>query len=231
MVIVEPVLNTDNLTKLRNNVLSKLGYDDNFAENSDVKCLVDKSIQTLTGDIEAKGVYRFVPAAGVKKNEIAFENGSINSHMFARLVDRCGGKKFIVFMIATAGEEWKKNLTPGDSIYLQMVFDTLGSELAEVVADMVEERWREEADQRGLMASWRFSPGYCDWDLKEQNVIFKMLDADKIGVKLSPHYVMTPSKSVSAIAVMADNVPVLAPCSFCAKDCIWRRLPQNQPTP
>lgn len=77
------------------------------------------------------------------------------------------------------------------------------------------------------IAGYRFSPGYCDWGLEEQALIFKVLDASSIGVSLSPHFVMSPAKSVSAIAAVADEVPFPAPRAFCRRDCPHRRLERS----
>jgi hypothetical protein len=60
-------------------------------------------------------------------------------------------------------------------------------------------------------------------------VIFKALDAGLIDVHLTPQFVIVPSKSISAIAVAAEEVPISSPCVFCAKeDCSWRRLPEDK---
>lgn len=75
----------------------------------------------------------------------------------------------------------------------------------------------------------RVSPGYCDWALEGQGVIFEALDARPIGITLSSSFVMTPLKSLSSVAVVARRVPVLASCAFCGKEnCEWRRLPDAQ---
>jgi len=52
----------------------------------------------------------------------------------------------------------------------------------------------------------RFSPGYGDLDLKSQQLIFNILGCQtKIGVSLNASYLMSPSKSVSAIIALKDE--------------------------
>ncbi|MEA3470706.1 MAG: hypothetical protein U9R24_03210, partial [Thermodesulfobacteriota bacterium] len=102
-----------------------------------------------------------------------------------------------------------------------------GSECIEMAADMLEAEWKKEVESRGFAYSLRFSPGYCDWALEGQEVIFNALDAGRIGVRLAPYSVMIPGKSISAVALMAEEVPVVTPCVFCPKrDCPWRRMPK-----
>ena len=46
----------------------------------------------------------------------------------------------------------------------------------------------------------RFSPGYGDFDIGFQKEIFKLLNCPKnIGLSLCDSFIMSPSKSVSAI--------------------------------
>ena len=47
-----------------------------------------------------------------------------------------------------------------------------------------------EAAREGLKTSCRASPGYGDWDVREQAAIFKLLPAERIGVRLSETFMM-----------------------------------------
>lgn len=112
------------------------------------------------------------------------------------------------------------------STHRQLVFDAVESELTEMLADAVEESWRKSADTSNLQYSFRFSPGYCDMDLKQQDIIFNALNAARIGVSLTPFFIMSPGKSISSMAIIAREVPVQTACVFCPKSsCPWRRSP------
>jgi hypothetical protein len=54
-------------------------------------------------------------------------------------------------------------------------------------------------------------------------VIFKALDARRIGVSLTPHFAMTPAKTVSGAVVLAKSIVHDMPRVFCDKDCPHRR--------
>jgi hypothetical protein len=45
----------------------------------------------------------------------------------------------------------------------------------------------------------RYSPGYCDWPIEQQESLFQVVDGGQIGVSLSRHFLMRPSKSISGI--------------------------------
>ena len=148
----------------------------------------------------------------------------IRSALFTRLVTMCEGNRSIVFMMVTLGEELERTCGPEEPVHRQLVFDVVGSELAEMVADALETEWRNHLGGSGLQCSERFSPGYCDWALEGQAVIAAALDTEQVGIRLNSRFVMIPRKSVSAVAAVAKEVPVPAPCVFCPReDCSSRR--------
>lgn len=62
----------------------------------------------------------------------------------------------------------------------------------------------------GKQLKWRFSPGYGDWSLKEQRILFPVLDcAHTIGLTLTESCMMAPIKSVTAVIAITE---------VCAKD-------------
>ncbi len=228
MVLFKPELRTEIIPALRRNVISGLGYPGADEPDRNILKTIDRLLPEIIESARPRAAYVSTPIISSDKSGILTEFGVIRSHMFYSLSSHCSGDRAVVFMIVTAGEEWKEVLTSGDSVYMQFLSDTIGSEMAELLADMVEERLRKENENKGLKMSMRFSPGYCDWDLKGQEIIFRALDAERIGVRLTSHSVMMPEKTISAVALTAEAMPAAAPCVFCAKDCDFRRLPYSQ---
>ena len=79
----------------------------------------------------------------------------------------------------------------------------------------------------GFVISRRFSPGYCDWDVSQQKMIFEAVNADSIGVHLTDECLMIPKKSISGIIGIGHSEGGLEdynPCTTCDKrDCLERR--------
>ncbi len=226
-MIITPGLDHDFIERLRDNTLSKLGYGNAYKViPPEIGKTLDEATIVAEKIARPKGMYRILPILGTGKDNIQTEAGSIQSTMFSRLAGMCSGNCLIMFMITTLGIEFERACGDDIPVNRQLVFDTVGSECAEMVADMIEADWRNQVGSQGLQYSWRFSPGYCDWGLEGQKVIFKALDAKLINVSLTSYLVMVPSKSISAVALLAKDVPVPAPCVFCTKkNCPWRRLP------
>ena len=54
---------------------------------------------------------------------------------------------------------------------------------------------------------WRFSPGYGDWALEEQKILFSVLGcAHNIGLTLTDSCMMAPVKSVTAVIAIEDVI-------------------------
>jgi hypothetical protein len=210
--------------ELRGKTLEKLGCAGRENADPAILAMLEEALDVAAGAVHPKGAYRILPVLGTGSEGVRTEAGSIRSAMFTRLVEMCRGDPSVVFTMATLGEELERSCGADEPLSRQLVFDTVGSELAEMVADLLESDWRAHVETLGLQYSRRFSPGYCDWALDGQSVIAASLDPERLGVRLTSHFVMIPSKSVSAVAAVAREVPIPAPCVFCTKDdCSWRR--------
>ncbi|MCX6563333.1 MAG: hypothetical protein NTU60_06975 [Candidatus Aminicenantes bacterium] len=78
-----------------------------------------------------------------------------------------------------------------------LVLDAFGTEAIVQTFRQVEQRIVDEALDRDLWPSKRFSPGYKGWPLEEQRFLFSRVDAAAIGVKLNDSCMMIPRKSNS----------------------------------
>lgn len=104
-----------------------------------------------------------------------------------------------------------------------VVFDAVGTERIEALCDAfcADFAQSEHANLRP-----RFSPGYGDLPLSVQKEIFAVLRCEKhIGLTLSDSLLMTPMKSVTAIAGIAETPceEKETKCGACEKkDCAFR---------
>ena len=86
---------------------------------------------------------------------------------------------------------------------------------------------KEEMTSQGYFLRPRFSPGYGDFSILHQKDILGMLDcAKKIGLTMTDSYMMSPTKSVTAIIGIStekERCPISG-CEACGKkDCAYRR--------
>jgi len=173
--------------------------------------LLKGSLAGARGLVAPKGMY--VYAAG---RELP------GSTTFERL-DRMA---FCISTIGLALEEEVARLMKAGELLGAVVLDAIGSVAAEAVAEHMDRTIAAEAAREGLRTSRRASPGYGDWDVCEQASIFKLLPAERIGVRLSETCMMIPRKSVSFAVHVAREPETLRcenSCENCRrKDCLNR---------
>ena len=137
----------------------------------------------------------------------------------------------VAFCICTIGpgiEREVTSLSGGGELLRAVVLDSVGSVAAEATAEVIDKQIQEIAAAEGLKTSCRASPGYGDWDIREQEAIFSLLPGERIGVKLSESFMKIPRKSVS-FAVDISEKPVRMrsenSCRNCSRiDCRFRIL-------
>ena len=85
----------------------------------------------------------------------------------------------------------------------------------------------KQQEKEGWYLRPRFSPGYGDFDIQYQKPLMQMLDCAKtIGLTMTDSFMMTPTKSVTAVIGMSrikERCPIQG-CEICEKkDCEYRR--------
>ena len=104
--------------------------------------------------------------------------------------------------------------------------DVLSSVAVENLAEQVHLEIARSIFDGGWYVGHRYSPGFCDWDLTQQRVLFSLLKSSLLSVQLTDHSMMIPRKSVSAIVGIGQKREEMAisPCGNCKRtDCMARR--------
>ena len=135
----------------------------------------------------------------------------------------------LVLFICTAGEgigQRSQSLLHGDDPAKGYVYDVLGSITVETAMDKIQERLRGELALSGIKISNRYSPGYCDWHVKEQHKLFSFFPENHCGISLNASALMHPIKSVSGVIGIGENVRFNKyHCEMCnSTTCIYRSL-------
>jgi len=212
----------------RRRVLRGIGYSAGSKPSARVSYLTDEHIEKAYQLIEPAYSYIIRDVERVRRSCV-FVEGSImfESVVIARLLEQC--QKVAVFL-ATIGNRLEKRALrlAEDGLVLQSaVLDAIGSVAADKVAEAVQDRIREMARADGLCVSQRFSPGYCDWSIREQKMLFRAMDGASMGVRLTRECLMVPRKSISGIigiGACGNGVENYNPCRTCRKrDCPGRR--------
>ncbi len=88
-----------------------------------------------------------------------------------------------------------------------LLMQAIGTERVESLCDLFCLEMKKQLKREGLAARPRFSPGYGDLPLSLQKEIIQKLDCTKnIGISLNQQLLMTPSKSITAIIGLEENI-------------------------
>ena len=134
-----------------------------------------------------------------------------------------------VLFLCTAGKQisrLSKELLAGHDQLLGYVYDVIGSIGVEMALDIMHGEIEQVMANKGLGTTNRFSPGYCDWDVAEQQNLFSFFPENCCGITLSSSSLMDPVKSVSGIIGTGRGLTKKKhPCELCTfKECFKNRL-------
>jgi len=191
---------------------------------------VDQLHDPVLHCLKPRVIWKILPIRSLESTSVILENGvCLQSRKMARALS---GADRLVCFVATVGEAVDRMIeaamAEGD-IANSYVMDAMGSGAVEYTADTFQHDLVDNIAIGQYEAGLRFSPGYCDWPMAEQEKIFALLDCREIGVTLSETALMTPRKSVSAVFGLHDRTAdrprkTENPCSYCGKkNCIARR--------
>jgi len=166
-----------------NHILRRIGHKNRQNKINDTLInIIHEEKEKLNSLLHAAAVYKIL------------DYRETNQHPIFKNADK------VALSICTIGpglETESTKLMEKNEMMRGLVMDALGSEAAEEVAEQVDKILCEKARKMHLWPSRRFSPGYKNWDIKEQKYIFQTLPAEKIGVRLTESFMMVPRKSVS----------------------------------
>ena len=153
---------------------------------------------------------------------VRFETGKIIHKMLRH-------SESFAFFVATAGpgpEELARKLMDEGAYLEGYITDLIASTLVESVANQVQEQIQVRAASEGLKITNRYSPGYCSWDVSEQQKLFSLFPSDFCDITLSDSSLMSPIKSISAIIGLGSEVVYSNyTCEICPmKTCMFRRV-------
>ncbi len=152
---------------------------------------------------------------------VSFHPGSVIAHALK------GCDRYII-LAATAGDacnDWMHQVKDEGDMLHTYIADAIGSAVADATAQYAERFLAEEALLEGWRITNSYSPGYCDWNVSEQQQLFGLLPSRFCGISLNDSCLMNPIKSISSVMGLGANAERKAySCDICKrKDCFLRK--------
>lgn len=197
---------------MRFNQSEALRYLGAGKNNHAAEVLVDTVYLKMRNEVQPRNILlKF--SCQVFADKVVLGNGTeLISKDLARHLKGCGEVLLLAATLGIKADNAIRRLAVG-SVAEGAAAQAVAAALIEEYCDEVQSK----AETGGLQQRPRFSPGYGDWDLKEQKKLFALLDCSKkIGLTLTDGMMMVPSKSVTAVIGLAeDAVCVWNKCMTC----------------
>lgn len=219
---------SDQIDTNRRQVLRLMGYGGKDKPSARILSLVDEYLENYQSLVEPSYSYAIREIESVQEDVTTIE-GSITfeSNVIARLLEKSDKVAVFALTIGNRLEEMVRHMADNRYVLQATVLDAIGSSVAENLADFVQGKIEELANSQGQFISRRFSPGYCDWGIGQQKMVFQALKGDTAGVRLTDMCLMVPQKSISGIiGICTDKSSCenFNPCITCDKhNCPGRR--------
>ncbi|HSH19736.1 MAG TPA: vitamin B12 dependent-methionine synthase activation domain-containing protein [Draconibacterium sp.] len=195
--------------------------------------LIEQALNHAPSICNIRGGYKVFESNGLNTAKQTIKIGKYNFNPSKIVTTQFKNASSFALFICTAGSEiseyTKKLSSKGDPL-LGYVFDVVGSVTVEKATDKIQKSLEEECQQAGLGISDRFSPGYCEWSVSEQQMLFALMPENFCGVTLSESSLMSPIKSVSGIVAIGNGLSQKGyQCHWCSeKNCIYGKIKRQK---
>jgi hypothetical protein len=225
----------DNLavTVTRDDILERIEHSPDRRPSDIVLNSIDNCMGQYQSLISARGVYVIREIEENDGRDLTLSDGiRFQAWNLTYAFRVCTNAAVSVVTIGDAIEQEASRLMKQGHAIEGYILDAIGSCAAESAADSLQAELAKIAQGRNQAITFRYSPGYCGWDIVEQKILFQAIDASRIGVSLTDSCLMLPRKSISAIVGMGETGVVAGapcPCEYCDNDiCPARRMPRRK---
>jgi len=213
----------------KQNVLSRFGYRDR-PPTTEINKRVESLVREANTYIDPITFYKPVGIRSVSSQSVTLEGSeSLNSERISYVLSNCESVVIFAVTIGPRLEQEVATYIETGNMFEAFVLDASGSTAAEGLADHLSQHVKNIVRKDGQKTTDRYSPGYCEWSLDEQDIIFRILECDGMAIELNDSKLMIPHKSVSGvIGVTNIGNRILSPCPKCefVDNCLHRRYPQ-----
>ena len=203
-----------------------MGYEDGRAPEP-FDGLIDEVLSKAPEYCDIHGGYTIRRIINLDKTTRTLQIDGIGFMVHKIIAGQLKHAEMAALFICTAGAgigEWSRKLMKSGDMIKGYVADVAGSETVESAMDIIQSRLEKEMEENSMHITERYSPGYCDWQVGEQQKLFSFFPDNYCGIRLSPTSLMYPIKSISGVIGIGKKVKRNGYiCNLCEmKDCIYR---------
>ncbi|MCJ7656340.1 MAG: hypothetical protein MUO55_00985 [Candidatus Atribacteria bacterium] len=186
----------------REEVLRYQGYSKKKVKtpNQNILQITEEEINRGYDLFKPQGIYSLIKIiCFISKERINLEN-ELAFRFSKSIIDQLKGASHLLVGVVTIGgliEKKVSELFSQGEYPRALALDAVGTVAVEDFSRKVRKLASQEVKEQDFKTSRHFSPGYGDWEVSQQEIIFKSILTDNIGVRLTKGYMMLPQKSLS----------------------------------
>lgn len=220
---VDPIIDEQELARF-------LGAGDNPSFSFSTTSKIERWIKTVETIIQPSVYYCVKTIESVDRHTVHLEGGlQLQSRNVSKTLRPCNEAVCFIATIGDRVEGIMKRCMSSHRYSDAYIVDAMASVAIENVVDQFQEGMAARYRTQGQAVTLRFSPGYCDWNLRDQKKVFSLFDSDQIDVELLESCFIVPRKSIVGIFGICTATDGISDCSYnpcteCPKlDCETRR--------
>jgi hypothetical protein len=195
--------------------------------------IIEKGLQISAEIIKPIGGYVVFDHPEIDSKTVILKVAGKTFHPAKVVISQIKNASSLAFFICTAGKEISeksKEFSENNDPLTGYILDVIGSIAADKTAELVQKELEISCSKNRLKISDRFSPGYCEWSVSEQKLLFELFPQKIFGVELTESSLMYPVKSVSGIIGIGKSLSQKGyQCQWCDdKDCFVGKLKRKK---
>ncbi len=199
-----------------------MGYGSALPDEATLQ-IVEESLARAYEIVRPCYYYTIAPC-GLDKKSLNVEGRAMQCG--EKIISLLQGSDSVALFVATIGwqyQEWLDEVSSSGDILQMFVIDAIGSAIVEAVGDYMELDLQDHIGD--LQHTRRFNPGYCGWDIREQQKLFSLLPARVCDIELTESSLMHPIKSISGVVGVGTKVDTKTyGCAICSNiNCYLRK--------
>jgi len=195
----------------REEVLRYQGYSKKKVKkpNQNILKIAEEEIKRSYNLFKPQGIYSLIKITCFASNGRINLEDELVFRFSKSVINQLKGASYLLVGVVTIGDFLEKKVSElfSQGEYPQaLALDAVGTVAVEGFSREVRKLARQEVKEQSFKTSRHFSPGYGGWEVSQQDIIFKSIPADNIGVSLTEGYMMLPQKSLSWVIGVGKEI-------------------------
>lgn len=181
-----------------------LGYGKTKVDEQTLQ-LIRESFEQLEAISRPDCIWRILELQAFGNGELQIGNMKVQSSHLEKNLKGCSQ---VILFGTTLGTAVDRQIHTCEIVDIAraVVLQACAAAFLEEYCDEMQGRIAEKMAKEQLYLRPRFSPGYGDFSIMHQRQILQMLDAaKKIGLTMTESYMLTPTKSVTAVIGVSET--------------------------